>query len=53
MFKVIKIHWEAAKQVLHYLAGTKDIDLIYREKPPNSNLHNYTDLNFAADKDNR
>jgi hypothetical protein len=53
MFKITKIHWEAAKQVLHYLAGMKDIDLIYKEKLPNSNLHSYTDSNFAADEDNR
>ena len=49
----MKIHWEATKQTLQYLAGTKEIGLIYGEKPPNTDLHGYTDSNFAADEDNR
>ncbi len=53
MSKPTKVYWEAAKQALCYLAGTRNIGLIYGEKPPNANLHGYTDSNFAADKDNR
>ena len=49
----MKVHLKAVKQILQYLADIKDIDLIYKERFLNANLHDYTDLNFAADEDNR
>ena len=53
MSKPSKIHLEAAKQALRFLAGTKDIGLIFGTKPPEARLIGYTDSNFAADEDNR
>src|SRR5262249_22795606 len=53
MAKPTTVHKEAAKQTLYYLKRTKNIALIFEIKPPNANLHGYTDSNFAADKDNR
>ena len=53
MSKSTKIHLKAVKQTLQYLTDIKDIDLIYEERFLNTNLHDYTDLNFAADEDNR
>src|SRR5437773_9453327 len=53
MSKPTKIHLKAAKQTLQYLAGIKNIDLIYEERSSNTNLHSYTDSNFVTDEDNR
>ena len=49
----MKIHLKAVKQTLQYLADIKNIDLIYEEKSSNANLHDYMNLNFAADEDNK
>jgi Reverse transcriptase (RNA-dependent DNA polymerase) len=54
--KPARIHKDAAKQTLRYLAGTKEYGLIYGCKTSDSNsakLIGYTDSNFAADTDNR
>ena len=53
MSKSTKIHLKAVKQTLQYLASIKNIDLIYEERFLNANLHNYTNLNFVTDEDNR
>ena len=53
MSKPSRIHWEAAKQALRFLAGTKDIGLVFGTKPPEARLIGYTDSNFATDEDNR
>jgi Reverse transcriptase (RNA-dependent DNA polymerase) len=48
------IHKEAAKHCLRYLAGTKNLGLIYgTEKSADIQLFGYTDSNFAADTSNR
>ena len=52
MSKLAIIHREAAKQALYYLAGIKNIDLIFGAKPPDNTVHSYTDFNFATDTDN-
>jgi hypothetical protein len=52
MSKPAITHREAAKQALRYLAGTKNIGLIFGAKPSNTTLHEYTDSNFAVDVDN-
>jgi hypothetical protein len=52
--KPAKIHKEAAKHCLRYLAGTKDLGLIYgTEKSSDIRLFGYTNSNFAADTSNR
>ena len=53
MSKATKIHLKAVKQIFQYLAGIKNIDLIYEERFLNANFHDYTNLNFAIDEDNR
>ena len=53
MSKPTRVHLEAAKQALQYLTGTKDIDLIYEERLSNANLHDYMNLNFVTDENNR
>ena len=53
MSKSIKVHLKAVKQTLQYLINIKDINLIYKERFLNTNLHDYTDSNFATNKDNR
>ena len=53
ILKLVIIYKEAAKQTLYYLIKIKNIDLIYEAKPPNANLINYINLNFAVDTDNR
>lgn len=43
------IHWRAAKHVLRYLKSTKPFGVLYRKQAySNSNLHGYTDSDFAA-----
>ena len=53
--KPARIHKDAAKHALRYLAGTKDYGLIYgcKADPDSAKLIGYTDSNFAADTDNR
>jgi Reverse transcriptase (RNA-dependent DNA polymerase)/Integrase core domain len=52
--KPARTHKEAAKHCLRYLAGTKDLGLIYgTEKSLGIQLFGYTDSNFAADTSNR
>ena len=51
MFKLFKIHKKAVKRVLYYLAKTKELSLVYNSKLINK-LHNYIDLNFAANINN-
>jgi hypothetical protein len=46
-------HIDAAKQCLRYLAGTRDLGLIYGTGSTDSSLFGYTDSNFAADTSNR
>ncbi len=53
MSKSMKIHLKAVKQTLQYLTDIKNISLIYKEKLLNTNLHDYINLNFVTDKDNR
>ena len=53
MSKSMKVYLKIVKQTLQYLADIKNIDLIYEKKLLNINFHDYTDLNFAADEDNR
>ena len=53
MSKSMKVHLKAVKQIFQYLADIKNINLIYEEKFLNANLHDYTDLNFVTDEDNR
>ena len=44
-------HWEAAKGVLRYLAGTVDVGLVYGGGP--AELVGYCDADFAGDLDRR
>jgi hypothetical protein len=43
-------HWEAAKRVLRYLKGTKEVPLVLGGKPI---LQGYSDADFAGDRDDR
>ena len=53
MSKSTKIHLKAVKQTLQYLINIKNIELIYEKKISNANFHDYTDLNFVTDENNR
>jgi hypothetical protein len=46
-------HADAAKHCLRYLAGTRNLGLIYGTDIIGSDLFGYTDSNFAADTSNR
>ena len=41
------------KQALQYLTNIKNINLIYKKKFLNANFHNYTNLNFAINENNK
>lgn len=47
-----KCHWEAAKRVLRYLAGTKDLGLVYRTGGDMRPV-GYADSDWAGDKSDR
>ena len=47
-------HWEAAKQIVHYLLNTKEYSVTYKEKGNgvegySHNLAGFTDVDFAGD----
>ncbi len=47
-------HWAAAKRVLRYLSGTKELGITYRKDPnydPTNIFHGYSDANFASNAD--
>ena len=47
-------HWKAAKHVLRYLKGTKDIKLTYAPDPSQSKLFlSYCDADHRGDRDNK
>ncbi|WIA15726.1 hypothetical protein OEZ85_003590 [Tetradesmus obliquus] len=46
-------HWQAAKGVLRYLAGTSTYGLNYSKAGSSSTLIGYTDSDFAGDADTR
>ena len=47
-------HWKAAKHVLRYLKGTKDIKLTYAPDPSQSELFlSYCDADHGGDRDNK
>jgi hypothetical protein len=52
MSKPAITHREAAKQALCYLAGIKNIGLIFGAKPLDNAVHGYTDFNFTINADN-
>ena len=46
------IHWSAAKRVLRYLKGSKDIGITYRKGTQNKNrVYGYADASFASNTD--
>ncbi|GJT43324.1 hypothetical protein Tco_0952039 [Tanacetum coccineum] len=48
----IKVHWTAVKSILKYLRNTKDMVLVYGEKPETElKVTCYTDVGFQTDKD--
>ena len=47
-------HWRAAKNVLRYLKGTKELGIIYgKDKRDQRALMGYSDSDFAGDVENR
>ncbi|GKE67666.1 hypothetical protein Tco_1521827 [Tanacetum coccineum] len=47
-----EIHWTAVKTILKYLRSTKDMVLVYREKPKDElKVPCYADASFQTDKD--
>ena len=51
--KFTKIHLKIVKQIFQYFADIKNINLIYEKKISNINFHNYINLNFVADENNK
>ena len=50
MHQPTSTHWEAAKRVLRYLAGTADKGIFFSANTP-FNLHAYSDADWAGDHD--
>ena len=48
-----RTHWVAAKRVLRYLKGTKDLELCYIKDPDGFNLYGSADADWAGDVDDR
>ena len=52
-----KIHWSALKHILKYLAGTRDLGLVYgkqfAEDIPHNVVHGYVDGDWGGDVDTR
>jgi hypothetical protein len=44
-------HWAAAKRVLQYLKGTKELGITYNRNTKNSGFHGYADATFASNHD--
>ena len=53
MSKPAEVHKEAAKQLLCYLAATKNDGLIFGTKSQDIKLYGYINSSFASDADNR
>ena len=48
-----KKHWSAAKRILRYLKGTRDLGLLYKRSQQNLILHGYSDADWAGNVDTR
>ena len=52
-----KVHWQALKRVLRYLAGTRDMGIMYgqpfAEGVPHNCIHGYVDGDWGGDADDR
>ena len=46
-----KKHWEAAKSIMRYLNGTRDVCICFGSKKPG--VEGYTDADYAGDMDKR
>ena len=48
-----KSHWDLAKWALHYLKGTRDLELVFDGSDVNIDMdfHGYTDANWNGDRD--
>ena len=44
-------HWTAAKRVLRYLKGTKELGIMYRRKGNQGEFYGYADASFATNHD--
>ncbi|MFN0318528.1 MAG: reverse transcriptase domain-containing protein [Burkholderiales bacterium] len=48
-----RAHWEAAKHLLRYLKGTRELGITFTRTKPTLTLHGYVDASWANDADER